>query len=92
MLMNVAVRADRHRFVEVAMVPIGMGVSMLVLHFIVVMFMRMSFCQVQNQAQDHQERTADHPLASTAFTKSNGKQRANKRRKSKHRACSGRAE
>ena len=91
MLVPMAVRMGRHRFVGVQMVTIAVRMRVLMLQPFVDMLMVVGFEQVQRNAQQHKRRAEGQPPGARAASHGPGAQCAEKRCKAKHRAGAARA-
>ena len=90
--MFVAVGAGGHEVVRVAMVPVRVVVSVLMLHPFVLVLVAMVLKQVQEHAQSHQEPCPCHEPSSGAVAQRQGSHSADEGGASEDRACPRRAE
>ncbi len=90
--MQMAVLAHRQRLVRVHVVAVVMAVGVLVFHIVVLVFVRMAFCEMKQDAAGHQHRASKHPGAATAFPECKREECADERSERKHGAGARRTE
>ena len=84
MHVGMAVRADRHRIVGVAVVAVVVAVRVLVFQPLMRMLVPVRLRQVQHYPQHHQQAAHRHDPGAAAVTKRNGDRGANERREGEH--------